>query len=101
VAATSRRALFYQRRARAEVRAAYRWYENEKKGLGERFLAALRESENRIQTLPLSFPVVYRTTRRVFLKRFPYGLLFRLENDEVIVVACYHVRRDPEGWMRR
>jgi len=35
------------------------------------------------------------------LKRFPYSVLFRASEDEVVVIACFHGRRDPHDWLRR
>lgn len=99
--AFDRRPLFYQRRAQGDVREAYLWYEDQRRGLGEQFLAALKDAEDLASTFPASCAVVHRTTRRVLLKRFPYGLYFRMAGVRVIVVACYHCSRDPEGWKRR
>ena len=49
-------------------------------------------------TYPEHFPVVYRLTRRVSLRRFPYSLFYRIIDDQVIVVACMHGRRHPRRW---
>jgi plasmid stabilization system protein ParE len=99
--APERRKVTYQRRASADVKAAYSWYEDQRTGLGEEFLEGLSQAEALAAALPLACPRVHRNTRRALLKRFPYGLYFRLENDELIVVACYHASRDPKGWRRR
>lgn len=91
----------YQKRASEDVRAAYRWYEDQRPGLGEEFLASLKEAEVFAATMPLACPVLHRNTRRVLLARFPYGLYFRFDGATIIPVACYHGRRNPEGWRRR
>lgn len=96
-----RRRVTYQRQASADVRGAYLWYEEQRAGLGEEFLRALKAAEDFVAAFPLSCSVVHRDTRRALLKRFPYGLYFRLIDDEIVVVACYHGRRHPEGWKRR
>lgn len=83
------------------MRGAYLWYEEQRPGLGEEFLHALKAAEDFVAAFPLSCSVVHRDTRRALLKRFPYGLYFRLVDDEIVVVACYHGRRHPEGWKRR
>lgn len=99
--APERRPIVYQRRASSDIRAAFRWYEDQRSGLGEEFLAAIKEAEGQIVNFPYSAPVVHRTTRRVLLHRFPYGLYFRLDKATIVVVACYHGRRDPAGWKSR
>lgn len=39
--------------------------------------------------------------RRARLKRFPYGLFFRLVDDDIFVIACFHANRDPKVWRER
>jgi toxin ParE1/3/4 len=41
---------------------------------------------------PQSFPIVYRTLRRIVLRRFPYLVYFRLEEDVVQVFGVPHGR---------
>lgn len=96
-----RRRVTYQRQASVDVRGAYLWYEEQRQGLGEEFLRALKDAEDFVAGFPLSCSLVHRNTRRALLKRFPYGLYFRLVDDEIVVVACYHGRRHPLGWKLR
>ena len=32
------------------------------------------------------------------LRKFPYGLHYRVIDDKVSVLACLHFRRSPEHW---
>lgn len=50
---------------------------------------------------PEIFPVVHRQTRRALLRRFPYGLYYRIVDDQIVVVACMHGRRNPRRWQSR
>ena len=81
--------------AAADVQEAYRWYEIQRVGLGEEFLGAVTTAIQSVLANPQQFPVVHRQTRRVLLRRFPYGLYYRLVQEQVVVVACMHARRDP------
>jgi hypothetical protein len=45
--------------------------------------------------------VVLRDIRRQLLKRFPYGLFYRLIEGQVVVVACFHAKRSPRVWRSR
>ena len=54
-----------------------------------------------IREMPELYAVVHRDTRRAMLVRFPYSLLYRLVNKQVIVVACFHGKRDPRRWQSR
>ena len=44
---------------------------------------------------PLRYPVVHRNIRRALVRRFPYGVFYTLIEDEVLVVACFHSKRNP------
>jgi len=55
----------------------------------------------RIRINPQQFPVIFVDLRRAPLRRFPYGLFFRLRADAIYVIACFHSSRDPQVWRRR
>ena len=87
--------------AAADAEAAYRWYEHQRVGLGEEFLAAVRRTLKTITDHPAAYPVIHRETRRALVRRFPYAVFYRLVGEQVVVVACMHARRSPHRWRRR
>ena len=87
--------------AAADIRRAYVWYERQRDGLGEEFLATLRVLIDDVASGPEAFPILHRDTRRALVNRFPYGLFFRVIDNTVVFVACYHTRRNPASWKRR
>ncbi len=84
-----------------EVDAAYAWYEDQRAGLGEEFLAAFVEQLERIQDNPEAWAVLYRKVRACPLRRFPYILYFRILPDRINVIAVQHGHRNPRAWRRR
>ena len=87
--------------AAADVEEAFDWYERQRRGLGEEFLAAVAAILERIGANPDQFPVIHRETRRALLRRFPYGLYYRVIERQVVVVGCMHAMRDPTRWQSR
>jgi plasmid stabilization system protein ParE len=87
--------------AAADVEEAYRWYEQQRVGLGEEFLAAVDAKLRDIAAHPSAYAVIHRGVRRALLRRFPYAVFYRFHGDSVIVVACMHGRRDPKRWQGR
>lgn len=87
--------------ARAEIAEAYQWYEERLPGLGEEFLAALRETLATIEAAPRRYPVIRKEIRRALVRRFPYSILYIAEPQATVVVACFHARRDPRRWHDR
>lgn len=87
--------------AAADVEDAYEWYESQRPDLGEEFLAEVSAAVELIVEAPQAFAEVHRSTRRALLRRFPYGLFYRVVGDEAVVVACMHCTRSPRRWEGR
>lgn len=77
------------------------WYDNIRPQLGERFALAVEWAIEAIAEHPLQFPVVYRSRRRAGVRRFPYGLFFEVQEQRIVVIACFHGRRNPRRWRSR
>jgi plasmid stabilization system protein ParE len=93
--------LKFRAAASADVEEAYAWYEEQREGLGDEFRAAIDVAVDLISNNPKLWAVVHRDMRRILLRRFPYGLFYRIVGDELVVVACAHVRRHPKVWRLR
>ena len=39
--------------------------------------------------------------RRCLTKTFPFGIIFRVETDCILVIAVMHLHRDPHCWTER
>jgi plasmid stabilization system protein ParE len=93
--------VIFTQAARAELIGAQDWYEGEVPGLGRQFREAIDALVARMCANPKQFPVVFKSVRRALLRRFPYSLLFVVEGEEIIIVACFHASRDPAKWQSR
>jgi len=87
--------------AAADIEDAYQWYERRRDGLGDEFLASVSSCLESIVLQSQQYPIVYRDLRRALLQRFPYGIFYRVSADQVLVVACFHARRNPKLWRSR
>jgi plasmid stabilization system protein ParE len=87
--------------AAADVEEAWLWYEAQREGLGDEFLQVVQDALESIAAFPESAPLVQRDIRRHLLRRFPYGLFYRLIQGQVVVVACFHAKRSPRVWRSR
>jgi plasmid stabilization system protein ParE len=47
------------------------------------------------------YPVVHRDTRRALMRRFPFGIYFRVEQSQMMLVAVIHGSRHPYRWQGR
>lgn len=87
--------------AETDITEIYQWYEVRVKGLGGEFLRAVDACLSSIKRHPLAFPILYKDTRRALLRKFPYGIFFLIENNKIVVIASFHVRREPKRWRDR
>ena len=39
--------------------------------------------------------------RRSLIRRFPYSLLYRVDPDEIVILAVMHQKRHPAYWLSR
>ena len=92
------RSLVFRSQAALEITEAADWYESRSRGLGSEFLRTVDACIASIRRNPLLHPKTYSIYRRAALRRFPYGIFYTVTDDEIIVVSCYHARRDPKSW---
>lgn len=81
--------------ARLELDEAMDWYRQQKEGLHAEFKDAADQMLERIAAAPLRFGPVRGEVRRALLRRFPYAIHFVPEPNAIIVLALFHVKRDP------
>jgi toxin ParE1/3/4 len=92
--------LVIRPRAETDLREAQDWYESQRAGLGEEFIAEIDAALRALARDPERYTVYYRGFRRVFVRRFPYKLFYRVENDRVIVSRILHAGRDHPRLLR-
>lgn len=84
--------------AQAEIQAATDYYESKEPGLGLRFVAELDRAIKLILQFPTSWSPFSRRSRRYVLRRFPYHIIYSVQQDTVMIVTVVHQRRDPKRW---
>jgi hypothetical protein len=87
--------------ARQELADAIAYYDAQGHGLGDSFLDEFLAAVSRIEELPEAWQRLSRSTRRCRLRRFPYGLIYRLSGDTALVIAVGHLHREPDYWRWR
>jgi ubiquinone biosynthesis protein UbiJ len=86
--------------ADAEMVDAAVWYESRQDDLGKRFLIAVQDALNKIEVNPDLYPSVEGDVRRCLTTTFPFGVMFRVKQDVIAVMAIMHLHRDPDIQMK-
>lgn len=93
--------LWLTQAAELDLTAAFLWDDDQRAGLGRRFLVEVDRAFEHVAASPLRFPEVSTGHRRALLRRFPYGVYFRAEETRAVVFAVLHLHRDPAIWRER
>jgi len=100
-AQTVTRPVVWLPEATSDYYDALHWYANISRSLSDRLAEAVDEAVQAIAASPMRFPVLSNDRRRAGVRRFPYGLIYIVEASRIVVIACFHGRRDPDVWQRR
>ena len=87
--------------AREEYREAALYYAERDPGLAQRFVEAVEDAIRRIVEAPAAWRVLDDDVRRCLTHVFPYGLLYTVEDDVILILAVMHGSREPDYWKRR
>lgn len=87
--------------AQQEVDEAVRWFDERTEGKGLDFLDELDRVVRLVRTYPLASQEIEPQIRRCPFPRFPYTLVYGIDNDTIVVIAVAHSHRKPLYWADR
>jgi toxin ParE1/3/4 len=78
-----------------------KYYSNAREGLGVRFAAAVAVAVQKAAANPEGGASSHKGTRRRIVKGFPFSIVYRVSDVELLIVAVAPHRRQPEYWSGR
>ena len=93
--------VVFHEAAQAEVDDAIAHYRAISDDLAHDFREEAERAVERIAERPDAWQPLGNGLRRYLLRRFPYGIVFRVHDDQVKVYAVMHLRRRPGYWRKR
>ncbi|HEY7217894.1 MAG TPA: type II toxin-antitoxin system RelE/ParE family toxin [Candidatus Binatia bacterium] len=87
--------------AQQELDDAVLWYNRQAEGLGQEFLDELDRTVRCTASFFLSCPEIEPGIRRGLVARFPYGVIYGVDDDTIVVIAIAHLHRRPRYWIDR
>jgi hypothetical protein len=85
----------------AELEEAYQFYEGRVPGLGADFKSEARHTLGLVLEHPRAWKPIGGGLRQCRLNRFPYALIYGVQDDRVVVVAVANLKRKPRYWRAR
>lgn len=96
-----KRPLILNPEAEADLSAAQQWYDRQREGLGDEFLSCVDRCLAGIRQNPELHARVFQDLRLALVRRFPYAIIYRIDEDQITIIAVYHGHRDPRDWQQR
>ena len=87
--------------ANQEVTDAVQWYDEKAEGLGREFLDELDRVVRLVRAYPLMATQIEEEIRRFLFIRFPYSLIYGIDQETIVVIAVAHQHREPRYWADR
>lgn len=87
--------------AQIELDQAIDYYNYESPGLGRDFLTEVLKAVDRIGEYPEAWHRLSKRTRRCQTRRFPYGIIYQIRGDVILVIAVANLHRRPDYWKTR
>ena len=87
--------------AESEFTGAISYYNMQSEGLGYEFAAEIKRTIERIIQYPEAWAKLSIRARRCRTNRFPYGVIYQVREETLLIVAVMHMSREPQTWETR
>jgi toxin ParE1/3/4 len=84
-----------------EYQHAVNWYAQKGAVLPLRFIEAVEDAIGRVVEAPERWRVIDEDVHRCLTRVFPFGILYTIEPEFVLIVAVMHCSREPGYWKKR
>ena len=81
--------------AEQEMIEAALYYQSQATKLGDIFICEVEKAIKSIIESPNMWPILEGKLRRRLLKRFPFGVLYKIETEAIFFIAIAHLKRKP------
>jgi toxin ParE1/3/4 len=87
--------------ALVEHSEAVKYYAEQRTDTAQAFINAIEDAVYRIRESPDRYVVVDEDVRKCMTRKFPYGILYVIEQNYVLILAIMHCSREPGYWKNR
>jgi toxin ParE1/3/4 len=87
--------------AEEEMTEAALFYDAASNQLGSDFLDDVQRAVDRLREFPQAGEAIISGLRQSLLHRFPFSLIYAIEENVIVVIAVAHHRRRPGYWQSR
>jgi len=93
-----KRTVLWDPAAWAEVEDAFDYYAERSRRAAEAFRSEIILAVERLAESAEAYPLFDEGVRRCLLDKYPFGILFVVDDDHVVIVVVMHTSRRPGYW---
>jgi toxin ParE1/3/4 len=87
--------------ALTEYSEAVKYYTEQRVEVAQAFINMIEETVYRIRESPNRYAPFDDDVRRCMARKFPYGILYTIEQDYILILAVMHCSQEPGYWKNR
>jgi toxin ParE1/3/4 len=87
--------------ALTEYAETVEYYAGQRADLAQAFINAIEDTIYRIREAPTRWRIIDEDVRRCLTRKFPYEILYTIEQDYILILAVMHYSREPGYWKNR
>jgi toxin ParE1/3/4 len=91
----------FTKEALFDIEAAVLWYEEQRIGLSYDFELCFEAGIEEVLRNPEAFQKRYKQIKIRFISRFPYGIHYVFNENDITVIGIFHTSRSPKNWSKR
>lgn len=95
--------ILIKEEALRDIQKAYDYYEEQSRGLGEKFLTYLTEGLDDLEQHPHHYSFLFnqKVFRSKSLLPFPFLIAFEIEAETVIIFSVHNTHIDPSALLKK
>ncbi|MEW6684858.1 MAG: type II toxin-antitoxin system RelE/ParE family toxin [Candidatus Edwardsbacteria bacterium] len=87
--------------AKKEFLEEINYYEECQAGLGLEFAKEIYSTIQRIIHFPTAWAKLSKNTRSCLTNRFPFGVIYQVVEEEILIIGIMQLNREPDYWKKR
>ena len=88
--------LILTNKAIDDITEVEEWYEKQQKELGYKFADHIFNCLEEIKRYPLAYPCKHKHTREMYVRKFPYLILYSIEEKILFILRIFPCKTDPK-----
>ncbi len=77
------------------------FYAEQRVELAQGFINAVENAIFKIVQFPNRYSIIDEDIRRCLIQKFPYAILYTIEENSILILAIMHCSRKPGYWQER